>query len=119
MTVLNINNSTSVNPSEEIDLEIQIQNLSERINNLEQHSLYKAKEKAWEESYLRTLALAIVTYGTTLGIFYLIKAESPYLAAIIPTTGYLLSRPSIWGIKQLWEKFIYNKEEDPYLAKMV
>ena len=85
------------------------------INDLEKEILLiKARnkkvetDKAWETSWARKLLLVTFTY---LGIgFYLqaINIDKPWLNAIVPSVGFLLSTFTLPFFKKIWEKYIHH-----------
>ena len=63
-------------------------------------------DKAWETSWVRKFLLVIFTY---LGIgFYLraINIDKPWLNAIVPSIGFLLSTLTLPFFKKIWEKYL-------------
>lgn len=86
------------------DLEKEIEKLKERNRRVE-------TDKSWETSLTRRGLLIIFTY---LGIgFYLnaIRIENPWLNAVIPSVGFLLSTLTLPYFKNLWIKFSQKKEK--------
>jgi hypothetical protein len=65
--------------------------------------------KAWETSYTRRLLLILFTY-LAIG-FYLnaIHVEKPWINAIVPAIGFLLSTLSLPFFRKLWKQYIYKK----------
>ncbi|MBI5123583.1 hypothetical protein HZA75_07025 [Candidatus Roizmanbacteria bacterium] len=65
-------------------------------------------DKAWETSWARKFLLMIFTY-LAIG-FYLraINIEKPWLNAIVPSIGFLLSTLTLPFFKKIWEKY-FNK----------
>lgn len=62
-------------------------------------------DKAWETSWFRKFILMIFTY---LGIgFYLqaINIEKPWLNAIVPSIGFLLSTLTLPFFKKIWKRY--------------
>ena len=100
------------------ELNQKVDSLGQRVSIMEKHSVHKAKQKAWEGSLSRTLLLASLTYGVCTGLLYLIQVETPYLVGVIPTTGYLLSRPGLSFCQRIWEKYFYKPQEDSYISQM-
>lgn len=79
-------------------LEKEIEKLKERNRRVE-------TDKAWETSFTRRGLLIIFTY-LAIG-FYLsaIQIENPWLNAIVPSVGFLLSTLTLPYFKNLWIKF--------------
>lgn len=84
------------------DLEKEIEKIKERNNRVE-------SDKAWETSYLRRALLMIFTY-LAIG-FYLsaIKIEKPWINAIVPAIGFMLSTLTLPFLKKLWLRHNYGK----------
>lgn len=62
-------------------------------------------DKMWETSWIRKFILIIFTY---LGIgFYLrvININKPWLNAIVPSIGFLLSTLTLPFFKKIWERY--------------
>ncbi|HEY4488072.1 MAG TPA: hypothetical protein VJB97_00970, partial [Candidatus Paceibacterota bacterium] len=59
-------------------------------------------DKAWEVSWTRSLTIAIVTYAVACGVLYIVGVDNIFLAALVPTLGYVLSTLSLSFIKARW-----------------
>jgi len=59
-------------------------------------------DKAWETSIMRRTIIAIGTYALSVLLFTLIGAPDPYLAALVPTLGFLLSTLTMPIFKRWW-----------------
>lgn len=65
-------------------------------------------DKAWETSWTRKILLMTFTY---LGIgFYLraINIDKPWLNAIVPSVGFLLSTLTLPVFKKIWERYFHK-----------
>ncbi len=77
-------------------------NLLSRIEKIEQRNHRVELDKAWEGSVTRKILILFATYGC-IGIFmYSIGIEKPYIQAIIPSLGFLLSTLTIPFAKRMW-----------------
>jgi len=84
------------------ELENEIEKLKERNKRVEGN-------KAWETSWSRKVLLFIFTY-LAIGLYInAIGIERPWLNAVIPSFGFLLSTLTLPFFKSLWEKYIYRK----------
>ncbi len=82
-------------------LEKEIKKINDRNKNVE-------IDKAWETSYTRRALLAIFTY-LAIGIYLsVINVPNPWLNAIVPAVGFMLSTLTLPFFKNLWIK--YKKE---------
>lgn len=78
-------------------MEAQIEQITERNKRVE-------LDKAWETSKTRRGLIALITYAVG-GIFmYRIGISEPFLNALVPTGGYVLSTLSLPVIKKWWSK---------------
>lgn len=84
--------------------------LEKRVARIEKRNRNVELDKRWETSYTRRILLIIFTY-LAIG-FYLsaIKIKEPWLNAIVPSIGFLLSTLSLPLFKNLWEKYLYKNE---------
>ncbi len=81
---------------------IDIKKLQERIEKIEKRNKIVEIDKAWETSYTRKIILIIFTY---LSIGFYMKAINilnPWLNAIIPSLGFLLSTLTLPFLKKTW-----------------
>ncbi|MBS3134414.1 hypothetical protein J4214_04245 [Candidatus Woesearchaeota archaeon] len=84
-------------------LEIEIKKIKERNYKVE-------SDKSWETSYTRKALLALFTY-LAIGIYlYIININKPWLNAIVPAVGFMLSTLTLPFFKSLWMKYIYKKD---------
>ncbi len=80
----------------------QIQAIQERNKRVE-------ADKAWETSKTRKAIIAIMTYIIIVIFLNLIKAPYPYLNALIPTAGFLLSTLTLRYCKKIWTQKVSQK----------
>jgi hypothetical protein len=85
--------------------------LEERISQVERRNTSVEKNKAWETSYTRRLLLVIFTYLAIVTYLFFIVHINPWINAIVPAIGFMLSTLSLPFFKKLWEKYIYKKLE--------
>lgn len=76
--------------------------IEERLQVIEQRNRRVESDKRWETSATRRLFIAAITYCTAAVFLWLISAGSPFINALVPTGGYLLSTLSLPWIKRLW-----------------
>jgi len=87
----------------------KIQELEKRVENIEKRNKKVELDKAWETSYTRRFFLVVFTYLSIALYFKFILNSDPWLNAIIPTLGFLLSTLTLPFLKKLWNKYIYKK----------
>ena len=79
--------------SEEILKEIEV--IKERNKKVE-------LDKAWEVSWTRRLSVAFGTYVVAIFWLIMIRESLPWLKAIWPVVGYVLSTLSLPAVKKWW-----------------
>jgi hypothetical protein len=78
--------------------------MEHRISAIESRNQQVALDKAWERSFTRRLTIAAITYATTSCLFiWVIPQDNWYIAAFVPTTGYILSTLSLPWLKKSWQ----------------
>lgn len=81
-----------------------MENLITRISAIESRNDKVARDKAWETSLTRRASVAIVTYICACIVFiYLIPQSNWWVAAIVPTMGYILSTLGLPLVRRVWE----------------
>ncbi|HEY4494235.1 MAG TPA: hypothetical protein VJB95_02275 [Candidatus Paceibacterota bacterium] len=83
-------------------MEQRIQKLEEEIELINGRNLRVEGDKAWELSWARRLFITISTYIIA-GVWLVIIHDTfPWLKALVPAVGYLLSTLSLPFIKKWW-----------------
>ena len=59
-------------------------------------------DKAWEGSWTRRGFIALLTYATAVLFLWTTGNRSPFLAALFPPAGYLLSTLTLPPLKRWW-----------------
>lgn len=77
--------------------------VEERLSAIEARNARVEKDKAWETSFTRRFSIAILTYLVVVAYLLLINSDRPYITAIVPAIGYLLSTMVIKSIKKNWQ----------------
>jgi len=65
-------------------------------------------DKAWETSWTRKLLLMIFTYLAISFYLRAINIDRPWLNAIVPSVGFLLSTLTLPYFKKVWEKYFHK-----------
>ncbi|MBI2356879.1 hypothetical protein HYV12_02405 [Candidatus Dojkabacteria bacterium] len=76
--------------------------IEERVLKIEERNRRVELDKEWETSLARKVLIAILTYIVITLFFLVTQNSSPFLNAIIPTLGFLLSTLSLNYAKKLW-----------------
>jgi len=83
-------------------LEREMEKIKERNRRVE-------SDKAWETSKTRKSIIAVFTYMAIALYMQAIKLPNPWLNAIVPTAGFLLSTLTFPFFKNVWVNRIYKK----------
>ena len=82
----------------------KLQKLEEKISKIEARNRKVEADKSWETSYTRRVLLFVFTY-ISIGLYLnVIQVENPWLNAIVPSIGFLLSTLTLPFFKNLWMK---------------
>lgn len=73
-----------------------------RVDAIEQRNARVEAEKAWETSMVRVCSIAAMTYAIALVVLLSIGAALPYLSALIPAIGFVLSIQTLPWIRKVW-----------------
>lgn len=86
-----------------------ITQLEKEISLLKERNKRVEADKAWETSWSRKILLAFFTYLAISIYMYAISLPNPFLNAIVPSIGFLLSTLTLPAFKNLWKKYINKK----------
>ncbi len=84
--------------------------MKEEIDAIKERNKRVELDKAWEISNLRRLIIALMTYIIVVIFLIVIKALNPWLTALIPTIGFILSTLTLPYFKKLWIDNVYKKK---------
>lgn len=87
-----------------------IEQIKQEIEQIKQRNQRVEADKAWETSLTRKVSIAILTYIVVVIFFYVIKIDKPFINAIVPTIGFVLSTQSLPFIKRIWRHYVYTCE---------
>mgnify|MGYP003440865346 CR=1 FL=1 len=77
------------------NMENELQQIQERNKRVEH-------DKAWEVSKVRRGLIAFITYAVAVVFMYRIGIAEPFLNALVPSGGYVLSTLSLPFVKRWW-----------------
>jgi len=77
------------------ELEREVEKIKARNRSVE-------SEKAWETSWTRRSIIAVFTYLSVALYLYAINVSLPFLNAIVPTAGFLLSTLTMPFFRRMW-----------------
>jgi len=72
-----------------------MQNLQKEIEAIKKRNKRVEADKARETSRTRRISIALLTYAVIVLFFYTAELPKPWINAIVPTIGFLLSTLSI------------------------
>lgn len=84
----------------------KIQKLEKEINEIKQRNQKVEVDKAWETSFTRKGLLMLFTYIAIATYLFSIQVHKPFLNAIVPTLGFLLSTLTLPFFKKIWLIFL-------------
>lgn len=80
----------------------ELEQIKKDIQEIKERNIRVEKDKAWEISFFRKVLVAILTYIVIVIFFFFSRLPKPFINAIVPTLGFLLSTLSISFIKKIW-----------------
>ena len=83
---------------------VTMEELAQRVAKIEERNKKVELDKAWETSWARKLLVAVLTYLVVAVFMNALGVDSPWLNAIIPSLGFMLSTLTIPMVKNLWLK---------------
>lgn len=83
---------------------ISIEGLEKRIIKIEERNKRVEADKEWETSLIRKIIIAILTYVVIVLFFLVNSLPSPFVNAIVPTLGFILSTFTLSVFKSIWVK---------------
>ncbi|MDE2025083.1 MAG: hypothetical protein KGJ07_01165 [Patescibacteria group bacterium] len=89
---------------------MNVQELEERVQKIEQRNRSVEFNKAWETSWTRKVLLMLFTYLAIAAYLAFVVHIDPWINAIVPTIGFLLSTLTLPFFKSLWSTYIYKNK---------
>ncbi|MEK6889569.1 MAG: hypothetical protein AABW82_02770 [Nanoarchaeota archaeon] len=80
--------------------------MKNKINQILDRNRRVELDKAWESSKTRRLIISMMTYLIVVLFLFLIEAPKPFLNALVPTLGFILSTLTLSFFKRIWIKSI-------------
>jgi len=88
----------------------ELKKLGQEISKIKARNIKVEIDKAWETSYFRKALIAMLTYFVIILFFYFADLAKPFINAIVPTLGFVLSTLSIPIFKNIWIKQWHEKK---------
>ena len=83
---------------------VSIETLEKEIKKIKERNRRVEADKTWETSWTRRIFIGVSTYLLISLFLVIIKAEKPFLSAIIPALAYLISTLSLGLLRSWWLK---------------
>ncbi|MEI7960931.1 MAG: hypothetical protein WCI04_01215 [archaeon] len=83
-------------------------NTKKEIESIKQRNVRVESDKAWEVSKSRKIIIAILTYIVIVLFFLAANLSNPFVNALVPTAGFVLSTLSLSYFKKIWLKKFYK-----------
>lgn len=77
--------------------------LEERVAKIEARNTKVELDKAWEVSLTRRISIAAITYVVVVIYLIIIDNDQPFITAVVPAIGYLLSTLVLSEIRNHWQ----------------
>lgn len=74
-----------------------------RIEKIEGRNQRVEIDKKWEGSWTRKLVIMLLTYVVVVTYLFVIGNDNPWINALVPPTGFLLSTLAIGRLRAWWQ----------------
>lgn len=78
--------------------------IEERLQAIEARNRRVEQDKAWETSWTRRIAIAVLTYGVVVSYLVAIGHDKPLINGLVPPVGFVLSTLVLKSVRNFWEK---------------
>lgn len=89
----------------------QFEDLNQRILKIEKRNNKVELDKAWETSNFRKISIALLTYFVMTIFMWSLGNDKPFMNAIIPTLGFVLSTVSLPFVQSIWVRFCSSDQK--------
>ena len=87
------------------------QQIEEELRQIQVRNKRVEADKAWETSWFRRALLVVLTY-VVIGLFMqAVRIQNPWISAVVPSLGFILSTLSLEIIKKIWLKHLYRRQD--------
>lgn len=84
-------------------------NTKKEIESIKERNARVEADKAWETSMTRKIIIAVLTYVVIVLFFLTANLPNPFVNALVPTAGFVLSTLSLPYFKKIWLKEFSKK----------
>ncbi len=74
-----------------------------RLKVIEDRNTRVELDKNWETSWTRKISIIVLTYLVVLCYLFVIGNDNPWINAIVPPTGFLLSTLAMSWLRKIWQ----------------
>jgi hypothetical protein len=78
-------------------------NIEERLSLIEDRNSRVESDKAWETSWTRRVGIALLTYVVVVIYLKYVVQIDPWINALVPVIGFLLSTLTMSILKKYWQ----------------
>ena len=78
--------------------------LQREIKTIQERNQRVEADKAWETSWERKVLVALLTYFVVVLFFWMAELPKPFVNALVPTVGFVLSTLTLSFAKRWWIK---------------
>lgn len=86
------------------ELEAKVEKLENEVKQIKSRNHKVEGDKAWETSWVRRILIVVFTYIFAVLWLTLADTTNPFLGAIVPCAGFLLSTVTIYSVKKAFLK---------------
>lgn len=79
-------------------------NLEKRVAAIEERNRRVEMDKAWETSWTRRISITLLTYVVVAVYLHFIKNSAPFINALVPAVGFLISTLLLKSIRDIWQR---------------
>ncbi|PIZ00519.1 hypothetical protein COY62_02115 [bacterium (Candidatus Howlettbacteria) CG_4_10_14_0_8_um_filter_40_9] len=90
----------------------ELEQIKQDIAEIKERNIKVEADKAWETSLVRKVLITSLTYIIIVIFFIYLKFSNPYLTALVPTIGFVVSTLSIPIFKNIWLENFYRKKKN-------
>lgn len=76
--------------------------IEERLTEIEARNKRVENDKAWETSWTRRIGIMILTYLVVAAYLYFVVHIDPWINALVPVMGFILSTFTVSLLKAYW-----------------
>lgn len=88
---------------------LTIEELQSEIVEIKKRNQKVEMDKTWETSWTRKIIILILTYIVVVIFFFFAQLSKPFINAVVPSIGFVLSTLSVPFLKNWWLKNQYKK----------